>query len=40
MAKLTRGSNGLATVNPALAAELVDPSLAPTVTAGSGKRLD
>ena len=34
------GFNDLATVNPDLAAELVDPGLAETVTAGSGKKLD
>ena len=37
MAKLQPGVNDLATVNPALAAELVDPSLARTVTRSSNK---
>ena len=40
MAKLIPGTNDLATVNPALAAELVEPALAKTVTAGSNKKLD
>ena len=39
MAKLIPGNNDLATVNPALAAELVEPALAETVAAGSGKKL-
>ena len=37
MAKLVLGVNDLATVNPELAAQLVDPSLAKTVTVGSNK---
>ena len=40
MAKLQPGVNDLATVNPELAAQLVDPELAKTVTAGSGKKLE
>ena len=40
MAKLIPGTNDLATVNPALAAELVDLTLGATVTAGSQRRLD
>ena len=37
MAKLVPGVNDLGTVNPELAAELVDPSLARTLTRSSGK---
>ena len=37
MAKLVPGVNDLATLEPALTAELVDPSLAQTLTRSSGK---
>ena len=40
MAKLVPGVNDLATVDPVLAAELVDPVLARTLTPGSNKSVD